>query len=138
MAAYNSNKAYIKLGGYTFAGKWQNVKITPKNSVQEVTAGNVSHVQRNPGLDDYSYDITVIAEDGSALAAYIRKLKPGTVEELDCGWRGNASGDPRMLQSVIIEEAPLETTVDMKAVVFEVKASGADVPILNMYDGAVY
>ena len=138
MAAYNANKAYIKLGGYSFAGKWQSVKINSKNSPETVTAGNVSHVQRNPGLDDYSYDIKVIAEDGSALASYIRKLKPGTVEELDCGWRGNASGDPRMLQNVIIEEAPLETTADEKAVVFEVKASGRAEPILNMYDGATY
>lgn len=138
MAAYNDNKAYIKLGGYSFAGKFQSLKINSKNSTQETTAGNVSHIQRAPGLDDYSYDITVIAEDGSALAAYIRKLKPGTIEELDAGWRGNTAGDPRMLQSVIVEEAPLETTVDKKAVVFEIKASGADAPILNQFDGAIY
>lgn len=138
MAAYNDNKAYIKLGGYSFAGKWQSVKITPKNSPETTTAGNVSHVQRNAGLDDYSYDLKIIADDGSALAAYIRKLKPGIKQELDCGWRGNTSGDPRMLQEVIVEEAPIETTSDKKPVVFEVKLSGSDVPILNQFDGAVY
>ena len=122
-----------------FAGLWQTVSINPKNNKEDVTAGNVTHVKKANGLDEYSYELTVVCDDGSALATYIRKLAPHADEqELDLGIRGNAPGDPRMLQNVLIDEAPVETSTEKKAVVFKVKISGNGEPILDMFDVTCY
>jgi len=138
-AVFNGNSAYIVIGGLRIDGYFQSAKVTPKNDLQETTAGNVTHKQRAEGLSDYSYDLSLVMPDSnSETVALMRKLKPGTITMLEVGPKGNSTGMPRFKQEVGISECPFETVVEKKAVVFSVKCDGADVPERDGFDGDTF
>lgn len=138
MATLNANTIYLTIGGTNFSTYWVSVKLNGKNNVKEITAGSgTTHVERAGGLDDYSFDIVIVYESTLG-TTHIQKFTPGTVYALEWGPESNVSGKPRHVQDVIIEEAPFEVNVEKDKVAFEIKASGAAAPSVNIYTGGAY
>lgn len=140
MAQYNGNTILLKFDSVVCDALFQSVNAQPKNEIQDITAGSgVTHRQKAAGLDDYSFEITIIYDSTAAtLASYIQKLKPGATFVLEYGPQGNAASNPRHVQTVIVEEAPFEVSVEKSPVAFKMKVSGSAAPSVNMYAGGVY
>lgn len=138
MAAVANNNVYLSLDGVDVSGLITNVKPKGKNSVRETTHGaNVSHIQRAAGLDDYSFDVTVVYDD-TTLSTYIQKLKPGTTYVMEYAPNGKTAGSPKHIQSVIVEGNDHEIKIEKDLIAFNLSLLGADAPTSDMYTGAVY
>jgi hypothetical protein len=138
MARYNGNNAYILWNGIDLSGFFTDaVGFNPSNSSQDVTAGaGVTHVQKNPGLDDTNITVNIYYDDDDATRnGYLPFLKPGTKATLIYGPEGNVSGNPVHEQSCILTNSNGPNIDITKAkVMLELTFEGADAPVRNIYD----
>lgn len=138
MPEYAENTVYLKMGSVVVDTYFREVNLTPSNAAVDTTAGaGVRHTKRQPGLNDTSISIT-LAYDTEHVPDYIRKIKPGQVIEIEYGSEGNVSGKPRHLQDFVITSAAHAVSVDKSAVSFTIQGEGAEEPVYDMHDGAVY
>jgi hypothetical protein len=141
MATLNDNKGVLIIDSVDVSGYWTELKPKAKNNVKEISAGaNITHVQRGKGLNDYSFDATIVYDDVSAtLQSYLVKLKPGNKYIVEYYPEGKVTGKPKHVQSMIVDSVngPSQK-VEKDLVTFEISFSGADAPTYDMYDGAVY
>jgi hypothetical protein len=138
MAVLADNSAYLSLDGVDVSGLITEVKPKGKNNVRETTHGaGATHVQRAAGLDDYSFDATVVYDDAQ-IATYIQKLKPGAIYTMEYAPEGRTAGKPKHVQSVIVEGNDHAIKIEKDMVAFNLSLLGQDAPTSNMYSGAVY
>ncbi len=138
MAVVADNAVYISLDGVDVSGFITSVKPKGKNNIRETSHGaNITHVQREPGLNDYSFDVTVVY-DNPAITTYIQKLKPGAKYVFEYAPNGRTAGQPKHIQPVIVEGNDHEIKVEKDMVAFNLSVLGQDAPTSNMYDGATY
>lgn len=138
MAEHNSNNAYLKFNGINLSGFFTDaVGFNPSNSTTEVTSGaGVTHVKRNPGLDDTNITASVYYDDDDAVrATYLPYLKPGTKAILIYGPEGEVADKPVHEQVVILQSSNGPNIDIAKAkVMLELTFEGAAAPIRNIYD----
>lgn len=138
MAVVADNNVYLSLDGVDVSGFITEVKPKTKNNIRETSHGaNITHVQREPGLDDYSWDATLVYDD-SSIATYIQKLKPGAKYTMEYAPNGRTTGQPKHIQSVIVEGNDHTIKVEKDMVAFSLNLLGQDAPTYNMFAGAVY
>lgn len=138
MTSLADNVIHLFFDGLDVKTRYRSVQFEPTNSTNETTTGSaVSHVQRQPGLNDTKMSVK-LAYDGADVNTYIQKLKPGRELLVEYGPEGAVGGKPRHLQKFIVVSAPHEKSIDKKAVEFDVSLEGADEPIADMYDGATF
>ncbi len=138
MAILNTNGVYLTLGGVDVASKFTSVEIKRSADGVDVTHGAATDRQRNAGIKDTQWKITLTYEI-STVSTYIQKLEPGTTEPADYGPEGSTAGKPRQTQSVLITDVNgPNTSTDKKHVTFEVTADGADAPTANMFAGGTF
>jgi hypothetical protein len=138
MATLAKNNVYLALDGVDVSGVWVSVKPKGKNNTRETTAGaNTTHVQRQPGLNDYSFDVS-FAYDDATIASYIQKLKPGAVVSMEYAPDGRTAGKPKHIQSVIVDSVDGEQNVDKSPFIWSGSLLGAAAPSFDMWAGATY
>jgi hypothetical protein len=138
MAGLVSNTVYLKVDTVNVSAFYTDVKLSAKNSVRDNTAGSAAtHVSKAAGLDEYSFDLTLIYDDTS-LATYLSLLKPGSKYVFEIGTEGNTAGKPRHQQTCIVESVSTAIKVDKDLIAFSISISGAAAPTVNMFAGGVY
>lgn len=141
MATLADNKGVLIIDTVDVSGFWTELKPKTKNNTKETSAGaNITHVQRAKGLDDYSFDATIVYDDISAtLQSYIQKMKVGNKYIVEYYPEGKVAGKPKHIQSMIVDSVngPSQK-VEKDLITFELSLSGADAPTSDMYLGAVY
>lgn len=138
MGQLAENNIFLKIDNLEVKALFKNVNLQPSNSVVDTTMGaGVDHVQRKPGLNDHTISVS-IGYDDTIIATYIQKLKVGVRVTIEYGPEGAVSGKPRHVQDFIITGAPSPHDVQKSAVSFDVTASAADAPSVDMFDGGVY
>ena len=139
MATLAGNVVFVSLDGVDVSAYWTEHDLDAGGTSHVKTAGSGrSHVQRAPGLKDYKLTLTLAYNDTDR-ANYVAKLKPQQVYQVVFGPEGNASGKPKHDQSMVLDNTSgLKGNVDKKPVFFKLKFSGADEPISDFYDNAVF
>lgn len=137
MPAYNGNNIYLNIGGIEVQSEFKTVNLSPSIESVETTRGaGRKHRQRNTGLEDTSMSAT-IGYQTEKIQQQIKYLKPGEYDVV-FGSEGPYAGKPKHVQRFILNEAPLEITVEKGEVVFELSFEAADEPIQDMYLGATF
>ena len=138
MGQLAENNTYLKIDSTEINSYFKNVNLQPGNSAVDTTMGaGVDHVQRKPGLNDHTISMS-IGYDDTNVATYLQKLKVGVIVTIEYGPEGAVSGKPRHVQNFIITGAPSPHDVQKGSVAFDVTASAADAPSVDMFAGGVY
>lgn len=138
MATYAGNNCYLSIDGTVVTAYFIDVTLSPTNATHDTTAGSgTTHVEREPGLDDTTIDITLMY-DAADVQTYIQKIGRHKKVSIEYGIEGNISGKPRHVQEFIISSAPHSTNVDKSPVKFSISGEAAAAASVDMYDGGVY
>lgn len=135
MAKYQDNDWYLDIDGTDMSSYVIDITLTPSIAEVPTTAGSgTNHVQRGEGLYDHSISFTIYHDDG---AAYSLALIKGT-HTITYGLEGNGSGNPKHVQSFILNGQPHTTNVDKSMVTYAVSGMAADAPSTDMFAGGVW
>jgi hypothetical protein len=137
MAQYNGNGYYVDIDGTNISSYVIEMSLEPAVEAVDVTAGaSTTHRERNAGLKDYTFSMSV-GYDDSAASTILPLVAPGA-HTVTFGPEGSANGKPKHVQSFIIEGAGHTVAVSKSHVVFSVSGSGAAAPTTDMYAGGVW
>lgn len=137
MATYNGNSYYLAIDSTDLSSYVVSGQLTPKVAEVDVTAGaSETYMERAAGLKDTTFTAT-LAMDDTTFATQIALVKPG-IHTIEWGPQGATSGKPRHVQSMLITESPHEVKVTKDMVTFQVSASGAAAPTVDLMTGGVY
>lgn len=132
-----SNAQYLAIDGTPIQAYLISVRMTRSNANSDVTHGIAGHEMVDPGLDSTSFDIE-IAYVISDIATLIPLFTPGNKAYLTYGPEGNTPGKPRHYQLVKIDSFEMGQAAKKDAVTISVKATGAEAPVADIADGAVF
>jgi hypothetical protein len=136
MAKYQDNNWFLSIDGTDVSAYLVSLSLEPTTESVDITAGSGTDFrQRGVGLKDFSLSFDIYHDDAAGYALTL--LNPG-LHTFVVGLEGNASGKPKHTQSMVIEGAPFETTVEKPMVNYSVSAVGADTPTTNMFAGGVW
>jgi hypothetical protein len=126
MATLNENNFYVAIDSYN---------VSARTTDYEAGAGT-DHEQLAAALKTTKLRLTLVYND-TDVSSYIQKLAPG-IHTIELGPEGATSGKPRHVQSFLIESSPVGQSVKKTLVKFEISATGADTPSVDMFAGGVY
>jgi hypothetical protein len=136
MAKYQDNNWYLDIDGTDLSSYIVSLSVEQSVESVDITAGSgTDDRQRGVGLRDISVSFDIYHDDGAAYALTL--IAPG-IHTITIGLEGSASGKPKHVQSMLIESAPFETTVEKPMVNYSVSAVGAAAPSTNMFAGGVW
>jgi hypothetical protein len=137
MAYLNGNDFYTAIDGTDVSAHATDYELTPGINGEDVTTGSgTDHEQMAEGLRTTKLTLKLSYLVGG-VSTYIQKLAPG-IHEIEIGPEGRNSGKPRHVQSFLIESTPHSLSVKKKHVTFDVSATGADMPTVDMMAGGAY
>jgi len=136
MATYNDNAWYLDLDGTNVSAYVRRISFEPSIATVDITAGSgIDDVQRAIGLKDRTFSFDIVHDDAGAWALTL--IAPG-VHTITYGIEGNATGNPKHVQSFIITGAPHETNVEKGLVMYSVSAEQAAAPSTDMFASGVW
>ena len=105
MAGSNTNEVYVEFNGVDISGQFTSaISFEQTNATTEMTAGpGVTHIQRNPGLDDTKFSFSIRYDDVEAVRDTVLPfIKRGTKGTLIYVVGGRVAGNPVHEQVAII------------------------------------
>lgn len=139
MGKLNGNNVHLKFGSTTCSAYWtKQLNYHHSAGDEDVTAGSgVTHVQRQTKLIDGDMDFNLYYDDETH-ATEIADLDIGSIDTLEYGPEGNASGKPAFVGSMQLADIKLTQGIDKPLVAYQLSFKQADAPTKTLEGGDTF